>query len=363
MLCRCGSGEVFFVRLAQHRGNFRQCGHGQIEIGRTLFRMFSFRAVDLVAKLLRFQPFAQMNTFLIVTVLLTVFQQIVRISLHHRPAPAQDLPIPETPVIAVRDKVNGIRPAHGGPGSSVHHLHTVIGQYSRDQAIFILTILHIPQPFLKEGGRVHKIRTGIKEYLCIACPAQTLPGRAIRGNVQEIALHTPARVFDQLIYPLIRACKIARLLQVGVDCNGFEVLRGKFRNSKDLRVTEPEGSERSLIGILFPGAGEQDLLQRCLHALAFDRPCHQLLHELKLRPAGCRFRLHRISDNFLRVRIIQFRTDNTDALPFFALYPERQISGEILPEIQYISGQQRRYETFVFRNRYVIRGAEHNADR
>ena len=191
--------------------------------------MFRLSSVYLVPELLRLQPFAQMDAFLI-SILIPgivlrlflishpqIFHQIFRIFLYHRPAVFQQLCVPIPQIIPVRDEIDGVRPPHGGTGRLVHHFHALIRHYRGDQPVVILVVRHIPQPFVEKCRRIHHIGSGIKKDLGIPGPPQTLPGGTVRGDVEEIALHAPERVFIETVHQFTGTGKTSRLCHIRID--------------------------------------------------------------------------------------------------------------------------------------------------
>ena len=91
----------------------------------------------------------------------------------------------------------GIRPSY----RSVHGIHIGIYSAFRDNlgqtAILSLPVIHILYVFSGKGRAVKEPRCRIKEDLSVAGPAVSLPCRAVRRDIQEIALSGPDRTLHE----------------------------------------------------------------------------------------------------------------------------------------------------------------------
>ena len=190
----------------------------------------------------------------------------------HRIIPRHGIGLFQYPSVAVPFPVtigqehSRVRPSHASPRSIVHHLKPGIGNHRRDYAVRQFPILHVPHPFPEKRGCVHYIGPRIKEDLRIPRPAKPFPGGAVSGNIQEIALHAPDRIFKEAVDQVIGACKGTGPFHIGIDGYGFKILRLKFCIRLNERIPEAEHRKPCLIKILSSGAGEQYFLfRRRLH--------------------------------------------------------------------------------------------------
>ena len=282
--------------------------------------------------------------------------EIIGIFFHHGPALLQQSLVTEALIVAIGHQIHRIRPANGLAGGLVHHLHALIGQHRRQQAVFILGICHIPQPLAEEGGSIHQIRAGVEEDLGIAGPAQALSGGAVRGQLQEIAFHTPKGIAVELIDQRIGTCKCAGLLHIGIDGDCLDVF--KIYIAIDLHVSETENGKAGLIVVYIAGSREADLLQGGNGGNAGGLICHQLhQHSHLVVPLGWHFLLD-ILHIHMAICIQNLAAEQPEGFSCATFDGELQVASDVLPKIQHpgaiFCNQHLGRQPLLFLNRHIV---------
>ncbi len=103
----------------------------------------------------------------------------------------------------------------------------ICGATSPNAAVFTLRILtEIGQPLREEGGRLEIQAGGFHEHLGVTGPAGPLVTlRAVGGDIEEVPLLAPDRVFDQLVDQWLRAGECAGARQIGIDDDPSDIAR------------------------------------------------------------------------------------------------------------------------------------------
>ena len=169
---------------------------------------------------------------------------------HHLIVFFQNGRIPVGFIQCPRHQNTGIPPA----GGALKHIGNVTSAVIYrcnigNQSILFLSKTALCQPLTENGIAVRKIGGGWSKGSGIACPSGSFPGGTVRGNVTEVAAHTPQTVQEQTVHILVAAGKEARLLHFGVDRNGSKPRIRQVDIGFNFRVAEAEDGKAGLIDI------------------------------------------------------------------------------------------------------------------
>ena len=209
-----------------------------------------------------------------------------------------------------------VRPAHG----TVHGLHVGIHAARRSDLgessllVFRLPVAEILFKFSGKGRVIQKVGCRVKENLGISGPAVALSRGTVRGDIRRIVPGGPQGTLHQAVEELVGTVKERPLLHVRVDRDSREILRLPVHIRLNLYKLKAEDRKAGLVVILPLFAGIAHLLQR---------RCLFLVGTLNIFLGK------------LPVLIQHLPKAQEHLLPFLRRDGKRDVSGDILTEIQH----------------------------
>ena len=336
------------IGLAQCISYFRQQAPGVCQIRRT----YALARVHhrLHGGDARLAPFAVVHAvqhgvlgviaaLLLIGRLLCAPQQKAVPTLHHLIVVRQNFAVTRALVHRIRHQNRRIAP----PCRHTQHRGHIAGAgvrrgNVRHAPVGVLVQAALCQPFFRHGVAVHQGQAGFNKHTHITGPTCALAGRAVGGNVAEVALLAPDAVLDKLIHRVISAGKRTRHRHVGVDGVGSKHGIGQIGICFDLGIAEAHDREAGLTVVL---------------TLFADHFQHLRRAALLVAVAVLKVFLGKVS-----VFVQRFAAGQLDLLSGVGGQCHLHITGDILPKVQHGLPvgrlQQLAGEGFVFQNRHGI---------
>ena len=137
------------------------------------------------------------------------------------------------------------------PGGSVHGAHIAVNPAARHDlrktAVLVLCVGEVALVFPGHGRVVEQVAGGGTEYLRVPCPAVTLPGGAVGGQISVVVPGAPQGAVEQAVQQWVGALEPPGTLHIGVHGYGgeFRLLHGEVTLRQ--HISETKDSEGRVV--------------------------------------------------------------------------------------------------------------------